>query len=121
MNTLDTLEVLPTGAALGAEVRGVDLMHPVSDALARALRRAWYEHLVLLVRGQPLDDDAIMHTACLFGGSQASEAHSYFNRHTAAFNPHRVEGYPDILAVTNLDENGEPTLDNGGLGSHEVM
>ena len=121
MNTLDALEVVPTGTALGAEVRGVDLMLPVPDALARALRRAWYEHLVLLFRGQHLDDDAVMRTAGIFGGSQASGAHSYFNRHAAAFNPHRVEGYPDILAVTNLDENGEPTLDNGGLGSHEVV
>ena len=32
-----------------------------------------------------------------------------------------MEGYPEILAVTNLDENDEPTLDNGGLGSHEVV
>lgn len=62
-----------------------------------------------------------MRAAGIFGGSQASGAHSYFNRHAAAFNPHRVEGYPDILAVTNLDEDGEPTLGNGGLGSQEVV
>ena len=121
MNTLDTLEVVPTGAALGAEVRGLDLALPVSDAIAQTLRDAWYEHLVLLFRGQDLGDDAIMRTADIFGGSQGSGAHSYFNRNAAAFNPHRVEGYPAILAVTNLDENGEPTLDNGGLGSHEVV
>ena len=76
---------------------------------------------MLLFRGQDLGDDAIMRTADIFGGSQGSGAHSYFNRNAAAFNPHRVEGYPAILAVTNLDENGEPTLDNGGLGSHEVV
>ena len=29
MNTLDTLEVVPTGAALGAEVHGLDLALPV--------------------------------------------------------------------------------------------
>ena len=51
MNTLDALEVVPTGAALGAEVRGVDLALPVPDDIARALREAWYEHLVLLFRG----------------------------------------------------------------------
>ena len=121
MNTLDTLEVVPTGAALGTEVRGVDLALPVSDAIAQTLREAWYEHLVLLFRAQAMSDDAIMRTADIFGGSQGSGAHSYFNRNAAAFNPHRVEGYPAILAVTNLDENGEPTLDNGGLGSHEVV
>ena len=121
MNTLDTLEVVPTGAALGAEVRGLDLALPVSDVIAQTLRDAWYEHLVLLFRAPAMSDEVIMRTAGIFGGSQASGAHSYFNRNVATFNPHRVEGYPEILAVTNLDENDEPTLDNGGLGSHEVV
>ena len=121
MNTLDALEVVPTGAALGAEIRGVDLALPVPDDLARALREAWYEHLVLLFRGQDMSDDAIMRTAGIFGGAQASGAHSYFNRNAGTFNPQRVDGYPEIFAVTNLDENGNPTLDNGGLGSHEVV
>ena len=121
MNTLDALEAVSTGAALGAEVRGVDLALPVPDDLARALRAAWYEHLVLLVRGQDMSDDAIMRTAAIFGGAQASGAHSYFNRNAGTFNPQRVDGYPEIFAVTNLDENGRPTLDNGGLGSHEVV
>ena len=121
MNTLDALEVVPTGAALGAEIRGVDLTAPVSDAVGQALREAWYEHLVLLFRGQHMDNDAIMRTAGIFGGSQGSGAHSYFDRNAGKFNPHPVDGYPEILAITNLDENGEPTLDNGGLGSHEVV
>ena len=121
MNTLNALEVVPTGAALGAEVRGVDLTLAVPDAMGRALRDAWYEHLVLLFRELDLSDDAIMRTAGIFGGSQGSGAHSYFKREATAFNPHRVEGYPEILAVTNLNESGEPTLDNGGLGSHEVV
>ena len=121
MNTLDALDVMPTGAALGAEIRGVDLTLPVSDAIAHALREAWCEHLVLLFRDQRLSDDAIMRTAGVFGGSQRSAAHSYFNRNVESFNPQRVDGFPEIFAVTNLDENGEPTLDNGGLGSHEVV
>ena len=57
MNTLDTLEVVPSGAALGAEIRGVALTLPVSDAIAQALREAWYEHLVLLFRAQGMSDD----------------------------------------------------------------
>ena len=41
---------------------------------------------MLLFRGQDLGDDAIMRTADIFGGSQESGAHSYFNRNAAAFN-----------------------------------
>ena len=59
MNTLDSLEIVPAGAALGAEVRGVYLTLPVSDSVGQALRDAWYEHLVLLFRRQDLSDDAM--------------------------------------------------------------
>lgn len=40
--------------SLGAEVRGVDLSGPLSDALIAELRAAWLEHLVLFFPGQRL-------------------------------------------------------------------
>ena len=70
INTLDALEVLPTGAALGAEVRGVDLSKPVSEELRSALKQAWYDHLVLLFRKQTLDPESIAGIGDLFGGAQ---------------------------------------------------
>ena len=121
MNAIDSLEIVPTGTALGAEVRGVDLSAPISKALAKALRTAWNEHLVLLFRDQNLDDDDIMRAADIFGGSQDGATHSYFDASGSAFNPHYVAGYPNILAITNLDSKGTPTEDNGGLGSFEVV
>ena len=121
MNALDALEVVPTGAALGAEVRGVDLTLPVPDGIARVLREAWYQHLVLLFRDRELSNEAIMRTADIFGGSQGSAAHAYFKRNAGRFNPQQVDGFPEIFAVTNLDASGRPTVDNGGLGSHEVV
>jgi taurine dioxygenase len=39
-------------AAIGAEVLGLDLSRPLSEAERRELKAAWLEHLVLLVRGQ---------------------------------------------------------------------
>ncbi|TMJ26478.1 MAG: TauD/TfdA family dioxygenase, partial [Alphaproteobacteria bacterium] len=36
-----------TGGALGADVHGVDLSQPVSDAAFQKLAEAWAEHLVL--------------------------------------------------------------------------
>ena len=35
------IEVIPTGAALGAEIRGVDLAQPFDDAIFAAIERAF--------------------------------------------------------------------------------
>ena len=45
------ITVTPTGAALGAEIAGVDL-RTVTDGDFAAIHRAWLDHLVLLFRGQ---------------------------------------------------------------------
>ena len=47
------VDVIRTGAALGAEVRGVDLKNLDEDAFARVIS-AWHEHSVVLIRGQSL-------------------------------------------------------------------
>ena len=51
------VEIVPTGAALGAEVRGLDLSRPLSDDDFEAVLQAWYDHIVLLFRGQKISDD----------------------------------------------------------------
>jgi hypothetical protein len=45
---------VPTGKAVGAEVRGVDFSQPVPEDAKEALRRAWSEYLVLLFRDQEI-------------------------------------------------------------------
>jgi len=51
----EPIEVSPTQAALGAEVRGVDLRD--LDVLQfAALKRAWHDHQVILAHGQTLSD-----------------------------------------------------------------
>src|SRR6185503_5228687 len=51
----DAVDVIPTGAALGAEVRGVDLRNLDDAAFARVIE-AWHDHSVLLIRDQALSD-----------------------------------------------------------------
>src|SRR5437016_2588565 len=51
--------IVPSGAALGAEARGVNL-RVIDDEAFAAIRRAWIEHQVLLVRGQQLSDDDLI-------------------------------------------------------------
>ena len=62
-----SLEIVPTGAALGAEVRGIDLASPLSSADLDAIKEAWADHLVLLFRDQKLSDDDLIRFSRNFG------------------------------------------------------
>src|SRR5689334_11168919 len=55
----DAFEVIPTGAALGATVNGVDL-RDLSEATFARIMQAWHEHSVLLFRGQTLTDQDLI-------------------------------------------------------------
>ena len=57
----------PVAGYIGAEVRGLDLSRPISDALARDLRKALGEHLVLFFRDQDLDLAAQKRVTEVFG------------------------------------------------------
>jgi taurine dioxygenase len=61
------MEILPLSSALGAEIRGVDASRPVSNEDFRRIENAWHEHLVILLRGQDLDEDAQVRFAERFG------------------------------------------------------
>ena len=121
INTLDALEVVPTGAALGAEVRGIDLSHPISDEVRQALRQAWYDHLVLLFRGQALEPDAIAVIGDVFGGAQGAGGQLRIVKSGHEIPSHKKTGNPAVTVISNLDENGNPVKDNGDLGSLEVV
>ena len=51
---METLDVRPLGGALGAEIGGLDLSRPLSDAVIAEVRLAFLEHLVIFFRGQVL-------------------------------------------------------------------
>jgi NADH-ubiquinone/plastoquinone oxidoreductase chain 4L/Taurine catabolism dioxygenase TauD, TfdA family len=61
------IEVLPTGAALGADIEGVDVSGELDDEVFRLVYEAWNDHLVLRFRGQRLNDDALIAFARRFG------------------------------------------------------
>ena len=54
------LEVIPSGKALGAEIRGIDLSEGLSGETLSAVNAAWLEHLVLLFRNQTIDDHQLL-------------------------------------------------------------
>ena len=120
-NTLANLKVVQTGAAVGAEIVGVDLSLPVPDELQEALRKAWADHMVLVFRDQHIDDDHLLAAAGIFGGSQEAGSRKYYFIGGKGEQDHRISHNPKIGIISNLDADGNPVRDNGALGSYEVM
>ncbi len=103
------IEVIPTGAALGAEVRGIDLRDVDAPAFA-VIHRAWIEHLVLLFRDQTLDDDVLVAFSRRFLGAFSDQAPIQENGRRF------VEGYPEIYVVSNVIERGVAIGSLGAAG-----
>lgn len=121
LNRAQDVRVIPTGAALGAEIQGVDLSQPVPDETKAILRRAWADHLVLLWRNQSLPDISFLDAAAIFGTPREPAARKYEIAGGYKIGGRRVPLHPHVSLISNLDEDGEPVVDNGGLGSYEVV
>ena len=88
---MTTPDIRPFDAALGAEVRGVDLSRDIDGETFAAIERAWNEHSVLLFRDQAID--AAQHLA--------------FSRRFGDLEVHVLDQYlhpehPEILIVSNV-------------------
>ncbi len=103
------VDVIPSGAALGAEVRGVDLRAP-DDAAFTAIHRAWLDHQVLLIRDQGLSDQDLIAFSRRFGALDQAPIQENGRRF--------VDGYPEIYVVSNVVENGVAI---GSLGAGEAV
>lgn len=50
----ELIKVAPLSGAIGAEISGVDLSKPLSDAVVQEIRQAYLDHLVIFFRDQSL-------------------------------------------------------------------
>ena len=103
------ITVIPSGAVLAADVVGVDLSLPISDALYAQIRQAWNDHLVLRFRGQKLDDPQFLNFARLFGELDKAPVHAGKD----VENP-----FPEITVMSNIKVNGKSI---GNLGHYEAV
>jgi len=102
------VRVRPTGAALAADIEGVDLAGPLSPETMEAIKQAWGDHLVLRFRGQSLSDDDLMRFSRQFGeldwapiaAASAPDAREY------------------VMVISNVVENGVAI---GQLGAYEAI
>ena len=121
-NTLASFRAVPTGAALGAEIEGVDFALPVPEDVKQALRDAWAAHMVLLFRGQRIDDDHLLAASGVFGPPHDAASRRYhLEAGQKVDDTYMVSKHASITIISNLDAAGKPVLDNGGLGSYEVV
>ena len=84
------MQVKKLAYALGAEITGVDLTRPLDDATIQAIRAAWLEHLVLLIRHQDITPEQHIAFSRRFGDLEV---------HPNKYNHH--QDYPEIYVVTN--------------------
>lgn len=108
--------VIPAPAALGAEVRGVDLTR-MDDALFRAIHDLWLEHLLLVFRGQKFVAQDLVNLVRRFGTPvTSSNLHKRDLSERIANQVFKLP--PEVTVVTNVRENGRPV---GILGDGEVV
>ena len=110
------LWIQPTGGALGADVFGIDLSQPVSDAQFERIAKAWGEHLVLRFSGQKIDDPTLMAFSARFGElDRVPISTANFDRRDSGL---VAEAEPWVAVISSVVRDGKPV---GGLGSYELV
>ncbi len=105
-----TVSVIPSGKALAADVRGVDLSRKIDAATFKLIVDAWSQHLVLRFRGQSLTDPQLEQFSARLGSLDRAP------RYTAGT---VVTVNSEFVAViSNVVENGKPI---GDLGNAEAL
>jgi taurine dioxygenase len=103
------MKVIPSGAALAAEIQNVEL-ESLSDRDFAEIHGAWLGHLVILFRPQQLTVEDLIAFSRRLGELDWAPVQETGRRF--------VEGHPEIYVVSNVIENGIPI---GSLGAGEAV
>ena len=83
--------IAPSTPTIGAEISGIDLDRPLTDAEAGILRDAWLAHKVIFFRDQDVSYESHIRLGRLFG---ELEGHPVI--------PH-VDGHPEVLVIRGVE------------------
>lgn len=103
------LDIAPSGKALGADIRGIDLNKPFSDEIFGMILDAWHRHLVLRFREQDISDDALVAFALRFGQLHSAEGAEYGGK------PEELHSAVEL--ISNIVRDGKAI---GALGAGEA-
>ena len=106
-----SLTIKPIQAALGAEIICGDV-RALDARQSQLIKQAWLDHLVLLFRGQSLNDDELVAFAQRFGKLSHPVAGHQLHGNVETFR------HPHVNVVSNVVENGVPI---GTLGDGEAF
>jgi taurine dioxygenase len=110
------LQVVPAEAALGAEVRGIDLTR-IDDRTFDAIHDAWLDHVLLVFRGQSMGAEDLVKLVKRFGTPVSSS--NLHQRNLEERTANQIFNLPpEVTVVTNVKENGRAV---GILGDGEVV
>jgi len=109
-------QVVPAQAALGAEVRGLDLTR-LDDATFAQLHRAWLDHVMLVFRGQALAAADLVTLVRRFGTPVTSSGlHKRDLKERSGMGLLNLP--PEVTVVSNVKQDGKAV---GILGDGEVV
>jgi taurine dioxygenase len=109
-------EVLPIEAALGAEIRGIDL-RALDAPMFELIHAAWLNHVLLVFRDQTLGAEDLVRLVRHFGTPVTSS--NLHQRSLEERTANRLFNLPaEVTVVSNLKEDGKPI---GILGDGEIV
>ena len=105
------MEIKPTGAALGADIVGIDLATPPTAGEFRAILRALGAHGVLRFPAQTFNTDQFAAFGARFGELEVNVANLFHE-----------PGHPEVMILSNIQKDGKPIgLGDAGQGWHTDM
>jgi len=104
------ITVVPITKHIGADIVGIDLTQPISDAQFEQIHDAWMQHQVLRFRGQNMTREQLQDFSRRFGALDKAPINTKGKPW--------VEGFPEMAVMSNIKVDGESI---GSLGYGEAV